>query len=299
MAERSGPLARLMRANARAAQVVGMNRRNVELVYPNNPRRNYPLVDDKIVCKELLEAAGVPTAPTIAICSGLFAVDGLIESLRDRSDFVVKPANGSGGEGIVVLAGATEGGWLTTGGRLVETEALRQHLANCVFGAFSKTLEDRALVEERLRPHPVFGHLTDTGVSDVRLITLAGAPLMAMVRIPTLRSGGRANLHQGGVGVAVDVRTGRTHHALARRRPVVHHPDTGVPLIGIDIPGWNQVVAVARAAAAAVPLGYLGVDIIVDRDRGPLVIELNARPGLEIQNVNRAPLGPLAERSNP
>ena len=34
------------------------------------------------------------------------------------------------------------------------------------------------------------------------------------------------------------------------------------------------------------PLGYLGVDLVVDAKLGPQVLEINVRPGLEIQNVN-------------
>jgi predicted ATP-grasp superfamily ATP-dependent carboligase len=34
-------------------------------------------------------------------------------------------------------------------------------------------------------------------------------------------------------------------------------------------------------------LGYLGVDIVLDRDKGPMLLELNARPGISIQNANR------------
>ncbi len=37
-------------------------------------------------------------------------------------------------------------------------------------------------------------------------------------------------------------------------------------------------------------LGYIGADMVIDRDRGPLLLELNARPGLAIQMANRAGL---------
>jgi D-alanine-D-alanine ligase-like ATP-grasp enzyme len=42
-------------------------------------------------------------------------------------------------------------------------------------------------------------------------------------------------------------------------------------------------------------LGYLGVDIVLDRDKGPLLLELNARPGLSIQIANGAGLVPRLE----
>jgi len=34
-------------------------------------------------------------------------------------------------------------------------------------------------------------------------------------------------------------------------------------------------------------MGYLGVDIVLDAQAGPLMLELNARPGLNIQIANQ------------
>jgi glutathione synthase/RimK-type ligase-like ATP-grasp enzyme len=39
-------------------------------------------------------------------------------------------------------------------------------------------------------------------------------------------------------------------------------------------------------------LGYQGVDIVLDKDKGPMILELNARPGLNIQMANRSRLLP-------
>ena len=150
-APREGWWRRWQRARAGLAPVFGMNRRNVELVYAHNQRRHYPLADDKILCKELLTAIGVPVAPTIAIGRGLFEVDAVLEQLRERENFVVKPASGSGGDGIVVIGERTAGGWATVKGREVATHEMRQHLANITFGCFSKEMEDRILIEERWR----------------------------------------------------------------------------------------------------------------------------------------------------
>jgi hypothetical protein len=35
---------------------------------------------------------------------------------------------------------------------------------------------------------------------------------------------------------------------------------------------------------------FLGCDVVLDETSGPLLLEINIRPGLEIQNVNLAPL---------
>ncbi|MCM2333614.1 MAG: hypothetical protein NDI82_06675 [Anaeromyxobacteraceae bacterium] len=272
---------------ARRARVVGINRRNLTLVYPNNRRRDYPLADDKLLAKARFHSAGVPVPETLATCRGLFEVPGTVEALLGRGAFVVKPANGSGGGGILVVGEWDEaaGGWRRAGGRLVSPLAMARHLADIVFGVHSNQLEDRAFVERRVAPHALFAGLWADGLCDVRIITLRARPVLAMIRVPTAESGGRANLHQGGLGIAVDLGSGRTCRALHRGRPVTHHPESGAPLVGLEVPAWPAVLETARRAAAAVPLGYLGVDVVIDAAAGPLVLEINARPGLEIQNV--------------
>ena len=123
-------------------------------------------------------------------------------------------------------------------------------------------------------------------IPDVRVILYRNEPAMAMLRLPTKASGGRANLHQGGIGTGVDLDSGRTNHAVLRNRFVERHPDTGVPVVGMRVPYWDQVLQLSRRVAEAVGLGYIGVDIVVDACDGPMLLEANARPGLAIQIAN-------------
>lgn len=282
---------RIQRARERIAPVFGMNRRNVELVYANNQRRHFPIADDKILCKEILGAAGIPLAPTIAIGRGLFEVDAILADLVERESFVVKPASGSGGDGIIVVGARTASGWRTPKGREIAVHEMRQHLANITFGTFSGELEDRILIEERIQPHALYDAFWPDGVCDLRIIVLQGRPLLSMVRVPTRRSGGRANLHQGGIGVAVDIQSGVTYRALSKGELVEIHPESGERMVGRELPEWPRCLEIARTICGAVPLGYLGIDICVDRRWGPVVLEINARPGLEIQNVCGRTLG--------
>ncbi len=283
----------------RRANVVGINRRNLTLVYPNNARRDYPLADDKLLAKERFRAAGVPVPETLAVCDGLFAVPPAVGGLRGSGQFVVKPANGSAGGGILVVGDwdADRGVWQRVGGAELTPRSLARHLADIVFGVHSNQLEDRAFVEGRVVPHALFAALWANGLCDIRVITLRGAPAMSMIRVPTAESGGRANLHQGGLGIAVDLATGKTFRAVHHGRAVERHPESGARLLGLEVPCWPAVLDVSRRAARAVPLGYLGVDVVVDRERGPLVLEINARPGLEIQNVNGLGLAPALVRA--
>lgn len=273
-------------------QLVGINRRNVELVYANNPRKHYPIADDKLLAKERLSAAGVPVSETLDVCEGLFAIPRVMTALAGAEQIVIKPANGAGGQGIVVLGERlAPGGWRRPSGAAMTAAAVERHLAEIILGSFTSMLADRAFVERRIRPHALFHDLWPDGLCDLRVITLRAQPVMAMVRVPTRASDGRANLHQGGLGLAIELRRGRTFRAVTRGHAITHHPESGMPLLDLALPHWAEVLDVARRAAAAVPLGYLGVDLVVDAVRGPLVLEINARPGLEIQNVHGYGLG--------
>jgi alpha-L-glutamate ligase-like protein len=108
-----------------------------------------------------------------------------------------------------------------------------------------------------------------------------------MVRLPTRMSQGKANLHQGAIGAGVDIRTGRTLTAVQYNSVVTEHPDTGQPVMGFQIPYWDRLLDIASRAYELTGLGYQGIDIVIDHDLGPLVLELNARPGLNIQIANR------------
>jgi len=109
------------------------------------------------------------------------------------------------------------------------------------------------------------------------------------------RSGGAANLHAGGIGVGIDLETGRTSHAIQDDRPVDAHPDTRQPLAGIELPFWAEISSLGPPLNDLFGLGYLGADVVIDAQRGPLLLEVNARPGLSIQLANREGLRALLE----
>lgn len=291
--------ARLHDMLVRRDALVGINRRNVSFVYANNPRSAYPEADDKLLCKELMAAHNVGLARTLVVCDGLYAIPQTLDVLRTLEHFVLKPANSSGGAGIIVVGERCgDGVWKKASGNgQVTIDELRYRLGEIVFGAFSGDLDDRAFVEERIFPHRVFQDLWSGGLCDVRVITLDALPFFAMVRVPTFESDGRANLHQGGIGLALDITTGMTTRAYYRGRSITHHPEGGALLIGVQLPDWQGILETARRAARSVRLGYLGVDVVVDEVRGPMVLEVNARPGLEIQNVHACGLAEALEQA--
>jgi alpha-L-glutamate ligase-like protein len=222
---------------------------------------------------------------TYRVYSYFYQLSKLAQELNEYHDFVIKPAQGSGGNGILVIVGRSGENWLGISGKVYNLYDLKKHITDIIFGVFSFDLGDQALIESRITQHPEMQELSPLGLADVRIILCDDTPVLSMTRIPTRQSEGKANLHQGAIGVAIDIETGITTQGMFLGRPVVKHPDSGIHLIGRTLPYWPQVVALALQAARSVPLKYLGVDISISPD-GPQLLEINVRPGLEIQNVN-------------
>jgi alpha-L-glutamate ligase-like protein len=267
--------------------ILGMNRRNAACILDHNPRSKFPLVDDKLRMHDLCRRISVPTPEVYAEASFHSTLGRLPELLGGRDDFVIKPNRGSAGRGVLVVVGSEKGCYLRHNGERLSIDALRQHFSDILSGMYSLGGQpDRAIVQQRVRLHPAFEAISYKGIPDVRVILYRNQPAMAMLRLPTKQSNGRANLHQGGIGTGVDLDSGLTSHAVQRNRLVECHPDTGRPVVGMRVPYWNDVLAMSRRVAEAVGLGYIGVDIVVDAERGPMLLEANARPGLAIQIAN-------------
>lgn len=273
--------------------VLGLNRRNLDYVLRHNKRRLYPLVDDKLHTKELASRAGMAVPELYGVIEVAHQIRNLPGILKERSDFVIKPARGSGGKGIFVFSGRVKENYRMTDGTIMTQAELNYYVSNMLSGIYSLSgLPDKALIEQRVQFDPLFEAVSYLGVPDIRIIVFLGVPTMAMVRLPTRMSNGKANLHQGAVGAGVDMVTGKTISAVWRNDILTEHPDTGNSVTGLQIPRWEGLLGLAARCYELTGLGYQGVDIVLDREKGPLILELNARPGLNIQIANQAGLLP-------
>ena len=285
----------MLRASRRLKElgILGMNRRNAAYILDYNPRANFPVVDDKLRMRDLCRRIGVPSPGIYAEISLHSMLGRLPEILADKNDFVIKPNRGSAGRGVLVVLARTAAGYVRHNGEALTVEQLRQHLSDILSGMYSLAgRPDCALVQQRVRLHADFAPVSYKGIPDIRVIVYRNQPAMAMLRLPTRASNGRANLHQGGIGVGVELESGCTGHAVQHNRVVRSHPDTGASLLGLSVPHWQGVLDMSRQVAEAVGLGYIGVDIVVDEIQGPMLLETNARPGLAIQIANNQGLVP-------
>lgn len=274
--------------------ILGINGRNAQFVLPRNPRRAFPEVDDKIRTKALCERAGVAIPELFGVLDHHFELRRLEALLADRQSFVIKPARGAQGKGVLVVQGREGERFRLAGDRAsMSLLDIRYHAAEILSGLFSLGGQpDRVVIEECLSVSDEFALIAGDGVPDVRVLMYRGVPVMGMMRLPTRSSGGRANLHQGAVGVGINLATGRSVRAIWKGKWITHHPDTGKPILDITVPRFADLLETSVRVADETELAYLGVDLVVDRKRGPVVLELNARPGLSIQLANGCGLAP-------
>lgn len=271
--------------------VLGVNQRNVGYLFMVNERKKYPLVDDKILTKEVLTDNGLPVPKLYTVFSSNSELRALETRLASLTSFVVKPAKGACGRGVLILRREREGLWSEPDGDSWNLTELRQHISSTISGIFSLAGQpDVALIEEKIEPLDMFQTIAPGGLADIRIVVYKGVPVMSMLRIPTFASNGHANLHQGAIGVGIDMVSGLSLSGVHRHRLITAHPDTNCPIRGLRIPCWDKMILMAAKTYDVVELGYLGVDMVIDKDRGPLILELNARPGLSIQIANSAGL---------
>lgn len=276
---------------------MGMNRRNVDYVGAHNPRHLYPLVDNKLKTKLLAEQAGIAVPKLLGTLRYQHDVKELHSQLLPHQKFVIKPAKGSGGKGIVVISEREHEIYFKPSEEAISHDELERHVTNILSGLYSLSgTPDVVMIEAMVQTHPIFTPYSYEGVPDIRVIIFEGYPVMAMLRLATRASDGKANLHQGAVGVGIDLATGKALRAVQHDRPIYQHPDTQREFSDLHIPDWDQLLPLAASCHEVTGLGYLGVDIVIDKDLGPLILELNARPGLAIQMANGTGLTPRLKK---
>jgi alpha-L-glutamate ligase-like protein len=281
----------------KSQKLLGMNARNLDYVRPLNRKKAMRIADDKLLCKRILRKQNLSVPQLLGRIRSYEELETFDWSTLPGG-FALKPNRGFGGGGILVVYARKRGrddAWVKADGSLITIEDLKTHIKNILDGSFSlSNLPDTAFFEERLTLLKLFKPYSYKGIPDIRVIVYNSVPVMAMLRLPTRASDGKANLQQGAIGVGIDLATGTTTSAIMGKGNIIEHvPDTSLVLSGIKLPYWKETLRIAVEAQKISGLGFLGADIALDRERGPVIIELNARPGLSIQLAN---LSGLRER---
>ena len=295
-----------------ARKLLGLNARNLDYIRPYNKKKAKRLADNKLLSKRALRKGGIPVPKLLAKIRTAEELENF-DWTSLPATFALKPNRGFGGGGILVVYGRKKVSkkiiqtdeqeipqpiWIKSDGSRVTVSDLKSHILNILDGAFSlSNMPDVAFFEERLTLLKLFKPYAYKGIPDIRVIVFNRIPVMAMLRLPTKESGGKANLQQGGIGVGIDLISGVTTTAVLGEGKIIDYvPGTRMLLSGIKIPYWKEILLLAVKAQEISGMGFLGADVAIDRERGPVFLEINARPGLGIQVANLAGLRERLER---
>ena len=151
--------------------IVGMNRRNIRYIGRYNARRLYPLVDDKLKTKLLAQQYGITTPELIGTVTTQFGVKHMSDMLDGHQGFVVKPAKGSGGKGILVIEKVENGLFYKPSGASLTMEDIERHVSNLLSGLYSLGgSPDVAVIETLINFDESLLEYTYEGVPDIRVI---------------------------------------------------------------------------------------------------------------------------------
>jgi alpha-L-glutamate ligase-like protein len=273
------------------AKILTLNKRNKDFILKYNKKHDR-LHLTKQETKNRLLPANIPMPLSYMLITTKDEIEAFHDflALGQREDFVIKPNRGHIGKGILIITKRVGKRFITPSGRALELSQVITHIERILNGKFSKGKHDAAIVEERIIPHRKLRNLFYNGLLDIRVICFQGFPVMAMARLPTSKSMGKANLHRGAIGAGLRLDSGEIFHAINRRQTVKSHPNTKYKILGFKFPDWSEILCLAVRAQIISGLGYAGIDLCVDEKRGVLIMEVNKYPGLEIQIANQAGL---------
>jgi len=282
------------------SHILGLNARTQLFSYRYNPPVARSTASSKLKTKRVLKRAGIPVPEVYKVFKSVKDIINF-DYMSLPSSFALKPNKGLGGEGIVVVKKRVpsdgRAAWITTQKKKITADDLKLHTLDILEGAYSLgNVPDRAFIEEFVGRHKAFRKYAFRGTPDIRVIVFNKVPLMAMLRLPTRQSAGRANLHQGAIAVGIDIATGITTKAYWRGKYIHRKPGSKRKLHGIKVPDWTAVLETAVRCQEVTAIGYLGADIVLHPEKGPMVLELNYQPGLSIQLANAAGLRKRLER---
>lgn len=188
--------------------------------------------------------------------------EALAAFLKDRDAFIFKPLEGSSGQGIVKY---TQADWAD-------------------LPAFLNKLQQDgpAIAEEIVVQHPQMARLCPTSVNTVRIATLLGDKREGVVYAFLRIGNGKVmdNVDCGGMAARVDLETGRllTVGADKQGNRYEAHPMTGTPIVGFEIPYFEEAKRMCLEAMRVVPqVRFVAWDVAITPD-GPRFIEGNSFP---------------------
>jgi hypothetical protein len=256
--------------------------------YPhgNNLLKFNKIFTDKYIEKAILEYFNLPVAKLLTTIGNklLITNQNQLNVFLDaiESDIVIKPISGTHGSGFLLLS--RRGNELFAGKKKYSNLDVWIHV--------SRGLKRGYIVEEKI-----------INVKGIRAIHPASLNTFRFIMIKTddgkwhqaacvIKFGtGESqvdNVSVGGIIAEVD-RAGKTVYAydVQRGKPITQHPDSGLPLMGLQLEGYREASALAMEASSKFDfMGAIGWDIAASVT-GPMIVEGNAWWGVNAVQLRR------------
>ncbi len=289
---------KILRILQNRKKVLGQNSRNLLYIKKYSSSDGRSIANNKLKTKRMLITNGISNPKLL----GIIRTQKELETFNWNSlpnSFVLKPVHGVQGYGIEIFYNRDrEGRWIKADKSKADIPELKGLASEILEGRFApkEYQNDQVFFEERIRTHKDLKNYTFKGAPDVRIIVFNKVPVMAYIRFPTKESLGKANMAIGAVGTGIDIASGITTTSTygkgneGRGFPITYVPGTQLPYQGLHIPFWNTILRNAIKTQIASKLKFVAIDFLIDQERGPMVVEINSKPGLSIQIVNRSGL---------
>lgn len=256
--------------------------------YINEPFE--PMLNNKIITTEvlkhyvdvprvlLLKNKGSMVSLEYEQADGYRTDDDVLELMREHDSLFMKPLAAGKGKGVHRLE-------MIDGRPAVDGAIMSQEEFHSFLDA-----DDGWFLSEGVHQHPYLDAIYDKTTNTIRLITLRDPDsgdykvFFAVQRIGTSETIPVDNGSKGGLVARIDLETGELSEARSIQALGSHdvHPDSGAPIKGVVVPGWNDIKEQILDLARHFPfMSFIAWDILVTED-GFSIIEANTSSGVNI-----------------
>jgi len=194
--------------------------------------------------------------------------EAFVRFIQDKKTFIVKPTDSWCGHGVAKVD-------------VPVGDVGKRELYRKLISEYKKFLAEECFIQ-----HEAIGRLNPDSVNTIRVISMIDKDGEVHVPFASIRIGRKGsavdNFCAGGMAAAIDVDTGMiiTHAFDGAGNNFFVHPDTGIRIIGFEIPEWKQLVQTVRDAAKRLGgIRFVGWDVVVRHDGKVCLIEGNSSPG--------------------
>ncbi len=230
----------------------------------------------------------IPTIPLLYIATGQESREPTIS--LPRQDLFSKPVNSWGGKGVACWKyDACTDKW-SCGGEWFDEAGVLRHLEAIASVPFDPVVRKQPhILQPRIRNHPLVAKLSLEALNTARVMTLCTKGSEPRVLVAALRMSAEDSIYDScyetRLAAPIDLETGRLGTAIRLNTKFPDcdiHPATGQQINGLQLPNWDEVKQlVVRAHTLAPPLATIGWDIAFTPE-GPLIVEANTTPQVEI-----------------